>query len=453
LFKRAELSIRPDADEQVFQDVLDARRKNQQNSPITRSRWRMTMKNPIAIGFDFSIHQSRWRMTVKNPITKLAAAAVITVACIAGIVVWTHTGSGIALANALAQVQQITAYMYQMTMTVTVKAPTGPAINQNVETTVVVARDYGTKTITDMIDPNGGRTTRQKKFVLPQERVIIAVMPTEKRYIRMDLDDTLLERIRKENYDPSSMLARILECKYESLGRSTLDGVDVEGFHATDPDYLAGMGGQADVKIWVSVETQLPVRMEIDIQMGEMKTHGVMDNYQWGVAVTAADFKPVIPDDYTTLPGGPVKTPAVNEEGEIAGLKLFADLFARYPEKLDYVSLMTEFGKLRNDPTINKNNPSLKQIFGSEDASADERAKKVLDIMLPIQGAALFYAKLTQEKKDPAYYGNLVTPQDADKVLMRWKVSDNQYRVIFGSLHAETVSAEVLAELEKGLPK
>ena len=39
------------------------------------------------------------------------------------------------------------------------------------------------------------------------------------------------------------------------------------------------------------------------------------------------------------------------------------------------------------------------------------------------------------------------------KVLLRWKVSENEYRVIFGDLHAETVSPEKLAELEKALPK
>jgi hypothetical protein len=36
---------------------------------------------------------------------------------------------------------------------------------------------------------------------------------------------------------------------------------------------------------------------------------------------------------------------------------------------------------------------------------------------------------------------------------MRWKVSDNEYRVIYGDLHAETVTPEKLAELEAGLPK
>ena len=61
----------------------------------------------------------------------------------------------------------------------------------------------------------------------------------------------------------------------------------------------------------------------------------------------------------------------------------------------------------------------------------------------------LFCQGLEQHKEDHAYYGQTVTPKDSDKVLLRWKVSDNEYRVIFGNLHAETVSPEKLAELEK----
>jgi hypothetical protein len=68
-------------------------------------------------------------------------------------------------------------------------------------------------------------------------------------------------------------------------------------------------------------------------------------------------------------------------------------------------------------------------------------------------GLEKFYEDLVTNKKDPAYYGKTVTPKDVDKVLLRWKVSDSEYRVIFGDLHAETVSPEKLAELEKNLPK
>ena len=68
-------------------------------------------------------------------------------------------------------------------------------------------------------------------------------------------------------------------------------------------------------------------------------------------------------------------------------------------------------------------------------------------------GIGSFYTILVQDPKHPAYYGDIVGPEDADQVLMRWQVSDAEYRVIFGSLHSETVGADVLAELEKTLPK
>ena len=83
----------------------------------------------------------------------------------------------------------------------------------------------------------------------------------------------------------------------------------------------------------------------------------------------------------------------------------------------------------------------------------EEKMRKMLDTMIPIQTLGSFYMLLVQDKKDPAYYGEIVTPDDLDQVLMRWKVSDNEYRVIFGGLHVETVTAGVLAELEKTLPR
>ena len=61
----------------------------------------------------------------------------------------------------------------------------------------------------------------------------------------------------------------------------------------------------------------------------------------------------------------------------------------------------------------------------------------------------MFYGTLVDGKKEPAYYGQSVTPEDANAVLLRWKVSDSEYRVIFGDLSVRTVTTEELAELEK----
>ena len=58
---------------------------------------------------------------------------------------------------------------------------------------------------------------------------------------------------------------------------------------------------------------------------------------------------------------------------------------------------------------------------------------------------------VTKEKmkeNKPVYYGETVEPGDADKMLLRWKLDDGQYRVIFGDLSVKTITPEELAELE-----
>ena len=401
-------------------------------------------------------------MTMRNPITKLAAAAIIVVAGIAGITMWKHTGSGIVLANVLAQVQQVTAYMYQMTMTMTGKGPTGIPMNQTMEASILFAQEGGMKMTMGAADPNGGKISQSETYMLPQEKAIISIMPEQKMYMRMELDDTLLARSRQQNNDPGAMLQQILNCKYESLGRSRIDGVTVEGFRTTDPNYLGGMMGSVNVKIWVDVKTQLPVRSEIDMQIGEMQVHGVVHDFQWDYPVDATTFKPAIPADYTAMPGGTIKAPAINEETAIEGLKLLGDRTGRYPEKLDYATLMSQLTKITdaNDPSRGEDQAALRKLI--EGGASKEEAlkqiaatttKRTMDVMMPVQGIVMFYMTLVTDKKEPVYYGNVVTPKDADKVLLRWKLSENQYRVIFGGLHAETVDAATLAELEKTLPK
>ncbi len=58
------------------------------------------------------------------------------------------------------------------------------------------------------------------------------------------------------------------------------------------------------------------------------------------------------------------------------------------------------------------------------------------------------YETLQADGKDPVYNGPAVTAADADKVLLRWKLDDSQYRVIFGDLRIEDVTAAQLQELE-----
>jgi hypothetical protein len=92
----------------------------------------------------------------------------------------------------------------------------------------------------------------------------------------------------------------------------------------------------------------------------------------------------------------------------------------------------------------------LRQAF-KQAQSEEERAKKLVDMMKPVQSIGMFYMTLVQDKKEPVYYGESVSPGEVGSVLLRWKISDNQYRVIFGDLTTVDVTAEELAELKKPL--
>jgi hypothetical protein len=58
------------------------------------------------------------------------------------------------------------------------------------------------------------------------------------------------------------------------------------------------------------------------------------------------------------------------------------------------------------------------------------------------------YEYFAQRVKDVVYYGDSVDPQDSNAVLIQWKLSDGEYKVIFGDLREKTVSAEELIRLQ-----
>ena len=52
-----------------------------------------------------------------------------------------------------------------------------------------------------------------------------------------------------------------------------------------------------------------------------------------------------------------------------------------------------------------------------------------------------FYQNLANEQREPEYFGATVKPGDSAAVLLKWKLDDGRYRVIYGDLRAETVDS------------
>ncbi len=437
LFKNAELRIGPDADQRVFEDVLKARQIITENRP--------------------AMPGNRWRIIMKSPLTRLAAAAIVVVACVIGLSLWTGTQSGIALADVLARMEKVKAVRYKWTYTLSGYVGPGKPYNQEIRATSLNSAEYGWKSNWEWIDPGGGESGFSEEYVLPQKKIAIDIVHKDRNYIRKVLKDAKIEEdphIGHPNMkDPGAFVRKILKTKYESLGRSTMDGIEVAGFRSTDPNLWEGKNPQVDFKLWVDVKTLLPVRsdilasVEVDEKGDRLSNHFVIHDFQWDVSVNAAEFEPPpVPEGYLVLENRPGQA---NEETAIEGLKKCVELLGCYLESITGVGI-------QDVPSLFEKSETPAALRLKEEMKGLTKQEKDIRLMregVPVLSSYRFYNDLVQNKKDPAYYGKTVTPKDADKVLMRWKLSDNEYRVIYGDLHAETVSPEKLEELEKSLLK
>jgi len=162
----------------------------------------------------------------------------------------------------------------------------------------------------------------------------------------------------------------------------------------------------------------------------------VMDDYQWNVDLDPALFVPDIPSDYTS---SEMSLSEATEGTAINGLRIFAELTdGRYPSNLALLTLMKEITE------------ALTKKYGFNlVVKQDEYTSALVDILQ----AGTFYVQLAAAEKEAVYYGDSVTAEDVESVLLRWKISDGYYRVIFGDLTTSDVTAEQLAELEALQPK
>ncbi len=281
VFRKAGLGLDPDADERMFRDVLQARRQ------ITQ--------NPKSV-FD------RGRIIMKSPFTKVAVATAIVVAGLVGVSLWNQTGSGLALADVLARLEQVRTYRLKISSTFQFEGGESKPVAQ---ATMLVSRDLGQKTVMQVTHPITGQGILEEIYLPAGQRTIVTLMPNEKQYSKVEVDEATIEQWQSEN-DPRYLVERVTKCRHTRLGRSVIDGIEVEGFQTTDPNSWGGMPvAGAEIKIWADVETRLPVRIEMGKDApGQGHLQVVAHDFEWNVPLDAAQFTPVIPDGYT--PGRPM---------------------------------------------------------------------------------------------------------------------------------------------------
>jgi hypothetical protein len=428
LFQNAGLHVESDADERVFEDVFRARQEAKELSPAQPEIWRIIMKSPIA---------------------KLGVAAAVIVACLIAIPQWTGTES-VVLADVLAKVERFQAFMYKTKTTME-----HPMHKTTTEATVLVSKEHGLRIDQTTLNLDTNEATHLQMYLLPAEKAAILVHPDERQYARMEWDEATMANARMENRDPREMLKHLLACEHRELGRSILDGRSVEGFETTDPAYLGGTSRRLRMTLWVDAGTWLPVRSETEMELGEgVRGTAVEYDYEWGLPVNAADFEPQIPEDFTAHETDGMQMPSYSEQGFIEALQLVLDFTGRYPEKLDHDTLR-DLSLAIGQALREGDSPAARQFREQLERGGSREAgmRVATQSMMRLTALTVFNMILAGQQKDPVYHGDVVTPTDIELPLMRWKVSDTEYRVIFGDLHAETVSAEDLADLEAALPQ
>jgi len=374
------------------------------------------------------------RRLVMNRISKCAAAAVIVIGLIVAYGTLRGTG-GVSWAQVL---QQVTA---SGTVTYTIQA-IGAEQAEDLRTEVIQSSDYGTRMDTYLDGNLAGQA-----FTLLDEGVFVTLMPWNNQYTAVKLTDALREEIRLSSGDPTRMVDAFLQSDYAELGRSEIDGIVVEGLESRElmlaPAVFAGPiaslssksghPGAVRAQLWVDVATGWPVELTLDIAGAEENepVQIVLSSFAWDVELGPEAFPAGIPSDYSALATVDV---AGLESGEeiVAGLAYFAELSGgTYPTQMTVRDVVGELG-------------AIHQTLDAQGAAPEFDD----NLMIKLKYAAAQVGQLEDQGKEPKYYGQTVTASDADKVLLRWKLNDTQYRVIFGNLRIEDVTSARLTELE-----
>ncbi len=405
-FKKSTLSTNRDRHETIFEEIQRAHEKSGAKKPALSG---LNLRSKI----------------MKSSITKLAAAAVIIIAAL--IINYQFSTSDVAWGALVEKIERSETVVYHLTTNVVMQnMPQGQT--PKTETIAYYSSEYGTR-VENYINDQLSFTM----YLNPIENIFVSVMPEQKKFMRViDKSPDELKQIAEKD-DPRVMVRHMMSAEYKQLGRDNIKGIDVEGIECTGPRIMGGMFEDATARLWVEIGTDFPVRIEIEgiIAGGQMEMSMVIDDFQWNVELDPALFVPDIPSDYTSQE---MKTEA-NEGTAINALSLFAELTdGRYPDDLAFLTLMKEITE------------ELTKKYGIKIIEKQDEYTSTLTDILP---AGSFYAQLAGSEKEAVYYGDIVTADNPEAVLLRWKVSDGVYRVVFGDLSAGNFSAEELAELEK----
>jgi outer membrane lipoprotein-sorting protein len=266
----------------------------------------------------------------------------------------------------------------------------------------------------------------------------IEILPAGKPGLQIDKKEKTFQRLpaRQGKLPPFLIVegfGRYSGQADRDLGTKEVAGKKAHGFQIAaqkiDPDSPAGV-----CEIWIDPDSKLPVLVRLERKMAQNPGEIRMEDFHWNIPLDAKLFDTQPPAGYTDKTSQP--PPLEKQVHDITeALKFYAEIMDGH-----YPRVKRVYGDATRDELLDKlgvKQPLTKQY----------QNKKVMKVMHSVSGLARITVIL-RENPDAAYYGKTVGPKDKDKVLLRWKLDDGKYEVIFGDLHAQTVTAKELRTLE-----
>ena len=285
------LNIRPSAEmyDRTLSDTLDAQEIQKKKSVASRP--------------------NLWRFIMESKVTRYSAAAVITLAMVLvlfnpfgisdnGGIVWAQVVQKIDEAQMIVHKEQ--RFYYEL-------GEEEPFLKTDVikhcsQKLGIVDEQYTTEG--DLM---------HRAYVLGKSREMVAILPETKKYFKMPLRDSMAQII--DRLTPRGLVEHFMAIEHIKLGRSRIDGCDVEGFEAIDteiwpmPDKFKFLFPVKQItwRFWIDVESSLPVRGEYEVitdrglltGMKKLKAVCKAYDFEYHHEVREELFKPNIPDDYT----------------------------------------------------------------------------------------------------------------------------------------------------------
>ncbi len=412
--RRIRYGLTPDDKQRLRESVLDAWDQEQTQPAVSRRRL-------------------FWSTVMNSRIIKFASAAAILIVVLVGLNMnTTQNSKSVAWGEVPVRLHQIQSYSFRMTVTGNMSVPGTPdqAVSLNQECELYMSTVYGTR-----IDSYQSGKLISIMYTQPQQKRMIILQPDQKNYSSVTLQDDLASANKPQN-DPRKWVDQILSVNYTSLGRDVIDGVEVEGVETTSQLFTAGMFEAGSARLWVSLADNLPVRMEINGEAsgGSTQMRMVFYDFQWNLQLDEAFFEPDLTgyDAPMTLPEITMPT----EHTLLEGLRLYAEVVdGKYPSSMAMLTIQQDFMRAY-----------MAKKTSTTPTEARERAQEMAQNCRPVFMMAAFYMQLTQEQKKPVWYGDQVTPADADAVLTYWIEDDDHYRVVFGDLRIQSLTPEELGQ-------